>query len=118
MKKLLLLAIMAGVVGVASTSRAGVRLNVDFGIPLPAVPVVIHHQVPCAPACPPRVVVSCPPPVCRPPQHGYGYNQRNYGYGYGYGSNQGGYGYRGNQRYSDRGYGSYNGRGNSYGYCR
>src|SRR5260370_1218454 len=65
MKKILLLS--AILIGAASASQAGVRL--DFGIPLPPLPGVTIR---------PPVVVTAPPAMCEGPSVYYGYP---YGYG-------------------------------------
>src|SRR5438067_11374104 len=60
MKKLLLLS--AVVLGAASVSQAGVRLNIGFNLPLPAPPVAVFSRP--AAVCAPAPLVTAP--VCEP----------------------------------------------------
>ena len=90
MKKLLLLS--AILLGAATASQAGVRINLGFGFPLPLPPVVAPapvyqapvYQAPCPPVYDyysPSVVVS-PPPLYFGYGHRYGYYPyRHYYYG-------------------------------------
>jgi hypothetical protein len=99
MKKALLLTAL--LVGLATSSQAGVGVSIGIGVPLPGVAV-------------------CPPAVVAPSYYGYGYcapsspGYYSYGsrpgyYGYGWGPGYYGYGGRGNSHHS------WNGRHHGWG---
>ena len=88
MKRILLLS--AVLLGAATASQAGVRVNIGIGIPLPGVVVSQPAPVVVAPApvvvapapvyAPPPAVVVAPPVVVGPPVVYYGYGPRWYGW--------------------------------------
>jgi hypothetical protein len=105
MKKILL--VTAVLLGVASTSHAGINLSIGIGLPFPphivirpAAPVVVVEPPVCAPVAPvcqpvAPVVVVRPPVVYAPAPV---YYAPSYRHGY----------------YAPRDYGHYNPRGNSH----
>ena len=88
MKKILLLS--AVLLGAATASQAGVRVNIGIGIPLPGVVIAQQAPVYVAPApvyvapapvyAPPPAVVVAPRVIVAPPTVYYGYRPGWYGW--------------------------------------
>ena len=81
MKKILLLS--AVLLGAATASQAGVRVNIGIGIPWPGVVIAQPAPVYVAPApvyAPPPAVVVAPRVIVAPPTVYYGYRPGWYGW--------------------------------------